>query len=232
MTEFALAYLLFIGTHVVPAVRGVRGAAVARLGRRGYLAAYSLLSTLLLVWLVVATRSAPTLPLWPTTPALARVPVVVMPFAFILIACGLSAPNTLSISWRNHGFDPARPGIVAVTRHPVLWGLLLWAVAHVPPNGDVVSVALFGGLSIYAAMGFYLADARARQRLGPARWAALSAGTSVMPFAAMLAGRARLAGDAPLLAAALAGLALYALFLAGGHAWLIGVDSLAVADLR
>ena len=42
--------------------------------------------------------------------------------------------------------DPAAPlaPIVTTTRHPVLWGFLIWAVAHLPPNGDVVSIVLFG----------------------------------------------------------------------------------------
>lgn len=115
---------------------------------------------------------------------------------------------------------------MAVTRHPVLWGFLLWALSHVAVNGDVVSVTLFGGLALYAVAGFGLADKRAKSRLGPGRWTALAARTSIMPFTANLAGRARLSLDMPTLAGILVGLALYVAFLAGGHLLLFGVDPL------
>lgn len=215
-----------MSAHVVPATPQVRGFAIRTLGRGAYLAVYSLISILLLVWLIAAALSAPTLFLWPLTPELVSVPLVVMPLALTLIATGLLQSNPLSVSLRDDGFDPDRAGIVSVTRHPVLWGFLLWALSHVAVNGDVVSVALFGGLALYAMAGFGLADKRAKSRLGPDRWTALAARTSILPFAAILAGRARLAVDRQTLAAILVGLAFYVLFLAGGHFWLFGVDPL------
>ncbi len=226
MVQFALAYCLFMTAHLVPAAPHLRGFAIRSLGRGAYLALYSLISLLLLVWLIAAARSAPTLLLWPLSPELALVPLVVMPFGFILVVAGLLQANPLSVSLRDSGFEPARAGIVAVTRHPVLWGFLLWALSHVAVNGDVVSVALFGGLGLYAAAGFGLADKRAKSRLGPDRWTALAARTSIMPFAAILAGRARLSADMPTLGGILGGLALYVALLAGGHLWLFGMDPL------
>ncbi|HEU0220926.1 MAG TPA: NnrU family protein, partial [Paracoccaceae bacterium] len=35
-------------------------------------------------------------------------------------------------------------------RHPMLTGVLVWAVAHLLVNGDVPSLALFGGLGLWA----------------------------------------------------------------------------------
>ena len=226
MVQFALAYVLFMTAHLVPAAPHLRGFAVRALGRRAYLVLYSLASFLLLIWLIAAARSAPTLFLWPLTPELVLIPLIAMPFAFTLVVAGLLQPNPLSVSWRGGVFDPARPGIVAVTRHPVLWGFLLWALSHVTVNGDMVSVALFGGLALYAVAGFGLADKRAKSRLGPDRWSTLAARTSIIPFAAILNGRARLSPDMSTLAGILGGLALYVAFLAGGHFWLFGVDPL------
>ena len=34
-------------------------------------------------------------------------------------------------------------------RHPMLWGMFLWAVAHLLVNGDAASILLFGGLGIW-----------------------------------------------------------------------------------
>lgn len=228
MAEFAIAYSLFMLAHVVPAAPGFRGGAIRRVGRGAYLVLYSAVSIALLVWLVSAALSAPTTMLWPTTAGLALVPIVVMPFAFILLAAGFLSPNPLSISWYRGGFVPERPGIVGVTRHPVLWAFALWAFAHVAANGNLVAVALFGGLGLYAVAGFALADIAARRRLGDEAWAQLAGRTSVVPFVAIVAGRSRFPTDRATLGAAVLGLAVYLVFIGGGHQWLIGVDPLAL----
>lgn len=88
-------------------------------------------------------------------------------------------------------------------------------------------MALFGGLGLYAAAGLGLAEAEAQARLGPERWTALSARTSVLPFAAILAGRARLGADVSTSAVVLTALAIYLLYLGAGHLRLVGIDPLA-----
>lgn len=35
-------------------------------------------------------------------------------------------------------------------RHPMLWGAVIWAVAHLLVNGDLASLILFGGIGIWA----------------------------------------------------------------------------------
>lgn len=40
--------------------------------------------------------------------------------------------------------------VTAYTRHPMLWGFVLWAGAHLLVNGDVPSFVLFGGLLAWA----------------------------------------------------------------------------------
>lgn len=226
MAQFALAYSLFMVAHFVPAASGVRATAIRALGRPVYFIGYSLLSVVLLIWLVAAARGAPSPPLWSPTPALTLVPLVIMPLALILVVGGLLHSNPLSVSWRDQGFDPARPGVVAVTRHPVLVGLLLWALSHIPVNGDLVAVALFGGLTLYGAAGLAIAEQRAKRRLGRERWTALSRKTSVIPFAAMLSGRTRLNADAPTVVAVMIAVSIYLALLSGLHRWLVGVDPL------
>ena len=45
-------------------------------------------------------------------------------------------------------------GVLRITRNPVMWGIGLWAVAHMVPNGDWASLLFFGTLmwrlAIYA----------------------------------------------------------------------------------
>jgi uncharacterized membrane protein len=48
--------------------------------------------------------------------------------------------------------DAGRAGgvVAAKLRHPMLWGVVVWAVAHLVVNGDLASLVLFGGLGLWA----------------------------------------------------------------------------------
>lgn len=136
-------------------------------------------------------------------------PLLIMPLAVWLLMVGLIEPNPLSISLR--GADAAtKQGLgVSVTRHPVLWGDLLWAGSHMPPNGDGVALILFGGMTLLALTGFAGLDRRAQQRLGEERWHQLAATTSLVPFVVILTGQARLQISWRLAISAAAALAVY-----------------------
>ncbi len=229
MLEFFGALAAFVGAHLIPAIPAVRGRLVALLGRGPYLAIYSFVSIALLGWVIVAAQRSETVPLWDPAPWQWWAPLIVMPFAFWLLLAGLLEPNPLSVSLRASPADGEPGAIVAVTRHPVLWGFLLWALAHIPPNGDLVSVILFVGMAALAALGLPLVDRKVQRRVGKKAWTRIAARTSVVPFAALLDGRAKARSIARLTLYAGASLAFYAWFLLYGHAALIGVDPLAGA---
>lgn len=63
-SEYLLAWASFLGAHLVPAIPRIRTALIARLGRAGYLTAFTLVSLMLLLWLLRAAGRAPFLPLW------------------------------------------------------------------------------------------------------------------------------------------------------------------------
>ncbi|MBB4124625.1 NnrU family protein [Martelella radicis] len=227
MTNFLLAILAFLLAHVIPPAPPVRARLIALLGRPVYLFAYSFLSILLLVWIIVAARQAPLIYLWYPAPWLALVPVIAMPFAFWFIIAGLAAQNRLSITFRRSGEGALQGTITAITRHPVLVGFLIWALAHIPPNGDVVSLILFGGMGLLALAGMPVLDRRAHRRLGDGEWAMVRAQTSVVPFLAIVEGRAHLRMDRDFWLWTGLGLAFYVWFLLQGHRLLIGVDPMA-----
>jgi uncharacterized membrane protein len=224
MTEFLVALAIFVAAHLIPATPRLRAGLIVLLGRSGYLAAFSLLSLLLLGWVVLEAQRADAVWLWDPAPWQWLVPFLAMPVAVFLVVAGLIEPNALSISLRNG----TKPGaIVSVTRHPVLWGFLIWALSHIPPNGTLVALIMFGGMALFSAAGFRLLDRKARRRLGEERWRSLSAGTSVVPFAALVSGRSRPARPRPLILAGVVTLALYGWFVLQGHGLLIGIDPMA-----
>lgn len=224
MLHLTLALASFFVLHLIPAIPGMRERMVDRIGRRAYVIAHSAISTVALVWVIVATLRAPTILLWPVAGWQAWVTVILTPLALFLLIAGLIGPNPLSLTLRPAGTE-AQPGIVRITRHPVFWGALIWALAHIPPNGDLRSVLLFGSLAALAAAGFVLGDRRARRKL-EGNWDALAATTSIVPFAAIAEGRARFRIDAPMVIAALLAAGVTAWLLGGGHAALFGVDPL------
>ena len=228
MTEFLISLAAFVAAHVLPARTGLRARAIDRFGHRPYMAAYSVLSLALVAWVVSAASRAPHVALWPQAPWQAAVPVVAMPVALTLLVAGLAQPNLLSISLVRAGGSGDPAGIVRVTRHPVLWGFGLWAAAHVPPNGDLVSVVLFAGLTVFAFAGMAGLDRRRRREMGDGPWRDAARATSNFPFAAILAGRSRLPADSRTLAATAIAIAAYLALLLGGHAALFGVDPLAL----
>lgn len=223
-SEFLAALALFLISHAVPSRTGLRKHLTDLIGKRPYLVIYSMVSLLLLGWLIVAAGRAPYVQLWSWAPWQSWVPVLVMPFACLLVAFGAGASNPLSIGGRAAGFDPRRPGIAGVTRHPLLWALALWAGAHLLPNGNLAHVILFGIFAGFAVMGMVLIDRRRKRQFGATDWERQAQATSLVPLAALASDRWRpcgpLSGIRFLVAAALYGALLWL------HPPLIGVSPL------
>lgn len=151
----------------------VRPWLVARLGPSGFGIAYSALSLAVLAWLIGAAGRAPYVQLWPWAPWQNHVVLAVMLPVCLILALAIARPNPFSFGGaRNDGFDPARPGIVRLTRHPLLLALALWAGAHLLANGDLAHAILFGTFAGFAAMGMRLVDRRRRREMGET-WQAL-----------------------------------------------------------
>lgn len=224
--EFGLAVGFFLISHALPLRPQLRAKASAALGARGFTVVYSLVSLLALGWLIVAAGRAPHVQLWPPAPWQAWAPFAAMLPACIMVTCALGVPNPLSFGGPADGFDPDRPGIAGVARHPLLWALSLWALAHMVPNGDLAHVAMFGGLGGFALAGMVAIDARRRRLWGAARWQQQARATSALPLAALLRGRWRPQGPWPIgRIAAGAGLYLALLFL---HRPVMGLSPLPV----
>lgn len=222
MWQVAAAAAIFVGGHFALAAEPLRSALRARLGDNGFRAAYSTIAVASLAWLGFAYGAAPYVELWPPTHGARAVPTAIMPLALLLVVCGLSQfnPTVTGQGFRDVGGDPA-PGILKATRHPVMWGLGLWALAHLPPNGDLASFILFAGLAALALGGTRAIDAR-RARDDPTGFARIAAVTSNLPLAALVSRRQRLRfGDIGLWRILIAAILYVALFHA--HRWVAGV---------
>jgi uncharacterized membrane protein len=181
-TEFAAAFAAFFLTHALPVRPPLRPWLVARLGPRGFGLAYSALSLAVLAWLIGAAGRAPYVPLWPWAPWQLHVPLAAMLPVCLILALAVGRPNPFSFGGaRNDAFDPARPGIVRLTRHPLLLALAIWAFAHVVPNGDLAHGLLFGTFAVFALVGGRLVDRRKRREMGE-DWTHLDAARKAAPL--------------------------------------------------
>ncbi len=168
--EFAAAMALFLISHRLPAMLGVKSWLRARLGEAGYTAVFSLVSLGLLYWLIVAAARAPFVPLWDQAPWQRWAVNLAMPVAALLAVFGIGAANPFAFEGRAAGFDPDRPGIAGLTRQPLLWALALWAGAHLLPNGDLAHVLLFAPMLGFSLVGMRIVERRRRAALGEADW--------------------------------------------------------------
>lgn len=181
MLEFWLSLAVFLGSHMAISRSRLKPFLISKIGKKCYLIAYSALSVILLGWLIVAAQNAPRIQLWPWEHWLYWIPNILMPFAFILLVAGFIVPNPLSISSRTEGFDPEKPGlIISITRHPVLWGFLLWALSHLIPNGEYPLAMMFAVFVVFSIIGMILLDHKKRKDLGDGKWFEYARLTSAM----------------------------------------------------
>lgn len=222
--EYAAALALFLLSHRIPAALGLKSRLEAALGRAGYIAVFSVISTLLLYWVVLAAGRAPFVALWDQALWHRWAVNLAMPVVVALAAFGVAAPNPFAFEGRAAGFDPARPGIVGLTRQPLLWAMALWSAVHLLANGDLAHVILFGLFLGFSILGLRLVETRRRRTMGEAEWTRLAARTGLVPFATLASGRWRPSGLPSVWRAAVAVIAWAALLHL--HAPVIGVSPL------
>ncbi|WP_375263186.1 NnrU family protein [Palleronia sp.] len=188
--EFATALALFVGTHFLPTRRGLRDRLIEVMGRRVYFSVYGLVSLLVVVWLTVAANRAPYVSIWSQLEWHRWVPTLVMPVAILLavLGAGVAYPHTLG-GRRSGGFDRSAPGAAALSRHPLLWALTLWSLAHLVANGDVAHVILFGGFALLSVGAMAIFDRRARRSMSPEDWAAVQRRTHILSLAPLMSRR-------------------------------------------
>ena len=186
MTMLVAATLVFLATHFVTSTP-LRPVLVNAIGEWPYRGVYSLVALVTLVWMIWAYGDAPREQLWTGFRPIA---VVVIPLAFVLIACGYYRnPTMVGADKLLKSEDPAR-GIIRITRHPIMWGVMLWAAAHILARGDLKGLVFFGGFLVLAALGTLLSDSR--KKANP-DWPHFAAVTSHVPFVAIAQGRNRIA---------------------------------------
>ena len=223
MDWLVAAALLWIGVHAGIAGTAVRRAVASRIGDAGFRGLFSVLSVVAISALVISfnrVRRIDPVPLWAAPAWLGPALAALMAVGFVLLIAAVVAPNPTAVGGEKVlGREPT--GMARITRHPMLWAFAIWAVVHVVGNGDLASLLFFGAFGLTALLGMPSIDRKlaARDARG---FHDLAARTSIVPFAAIAAGRNRLALGEIGWIAPLGGLALFAILL-WFHPHLFGV---------
>lgn len=164
MFMLILGLALFLGVHSIRIVAdGWRSAQIARIGEKGWKAGYSIASLAGFVLIVrgygIARGGGAWL--WVPPAGVRHLSALLTAIAFILIAASHVPANHIK----------------ALIGHPMVAGVMAWAVAHLLANGAVHAVVLFGAFFIWSLVDFVVSRARATARPAcatrPARHAAM-----------------------------------------------------------
>lgn len=145
MSLLAVGLVLFLAVHLIPSAPQLRTALVARLGEKPYRGGFSVVVLLSLVAVVWGFSRAPLEALYAPPSWGHQASMVLVPVALVFFAAANMPTH-----------------IRAVARHPMLLGLLLWALAHLIANGEARSIVLFGGFALFAVVETISAVARGK----------------------------------------------------------------------
>lgn len=189
MTALIAAAAVFVLMHLLVSGTRLRGALVGVIGEPAYMGAFSLASLGVIVWLSMAYGAARGQGeiLWALGGWARWVQAGLQLLAMLLVVPGLTTPNPTSVKQEGAISKPVT-GMLRITRHPFLWGVVVWAAGHLLVNGDTPGLILFGSMAVLGVFGTMSIDAKRRAALG-ADWTAFAARTSNLPFAAILSGK-------------------------------------------
>jgi uncharacterized membrane protein len=150
MAILVFGLVVFLGLHSIRIFADpLRAQAIARLGEGPWKGIYSLLSVIsfvLIVWGFAQARfNAPTL--WATPPGARHLTILLMLISMLLLA----------------GYFFKQSHIAVAVRHPMIWSVAVFGLAHLIANGTAADVVLFGGFFIWALADLMSSYARDRQ---------------------------------------------------------------------
>ncbi len=179
--------VLFVGTHLALS-HPLRHGLASRLGERGFQIVYSIIAIATFIMLVQAWRGMPPEPpLWAVGDILWILASIIVLFASVLFMGSLIGNPALAAPGAAASAQGAPRGVFAITRHPMMWGFALWAIAHVMVVPTPAQIILSGTIVFLALFGSAGQDGKKARLMGDA-WRHWAARTSFVPFARQISG--------------------------------------------
>ncbi len=177
MLALALAAAAFVGTHFLLS-HPLRTGLVMRLGERRFQGLYSLIALItfgMMIW--VYGRLGRQAPLWSIGEVGWMAATILMWFASILLVGSFVGNPALPGARR----VSAPSGVLAITRHAMMWSFAIWAVVHLALMATPKAM-LFDGAILLLALGGSVGQDSKKRRLMGSRWHEWAAQTAFVPF--------------------------------------------------
>jgi uncharacterized membrane protein len=184
----ALATAAFVSTHLALS-HPFRTRLVQNVGEAGFTGLYSIIALFTFGLMILAyTAIDVSVPYWIAPAWLWMAASGVMLFASILLV-GAFVKNP-AFPHPQPKKQAARPatGVFAITRHPMNWAIILWALVHLSLWWSPRNIIVAAGMLVLAFAGSVGQDRKKRAVIGRA-WQDWEARTSFVPFAALFTGR-------------------------------------------
>lgn len=173
------ANVAFVGTHFAMS-HPLRSAMVKALGAGGFQAAYSVVSFATLGWVYFAFKAAPPADLPGSGEAGWIAATIITWPAMVLLAGSLIGNPALPTPLAEAQARAEPKGVFLVTRHPMMWGIGLWAISHIALLWSTRTLVTALAMGVLALVGARLQDAKKEALMGEA-WAAWESKTSYWP---------------------------------------------------
>jgi uncharacterized membrane protein len=210
----AAANAAFVGTHFAMS-HPLRAPMVKALGAGGFQGVYTLVSAATLAWVYFAFVAAPPADLPGSGEAGWIIATILTLPAMILLAGSLIGNPALPTPQAEAQARATPRGVFLVTRHPMMWGIGLWAISHLVLFWSTRTMITAFAIGVLALVGARFQDAKKELLMGDA-WAEWESKTSYWPRW----GKLLSVGPVPLLAGT--GLFLLASWI---HLWRAGIPA-------
>ena len=206
--SLALATVAFVGSHFLLS-HPLRATLLGQLGQGAFTGLYSLVAFLTLGWMIFAWRSIDqSLPLWIAPLWWWPVASAIMLLALILLVGSFAKNPALPHPGAKARANRPATGVFAITRHPMNWSFILWALVHISLWGSPRNLIVAGGILVLALF-VSIGQDRKKRNLYPETWGGWEAKTSFVPFAALISGKIRWRSALPGWLPFIVGLALW-----------------------
>lgn len=179
LIELIAANVAFVGLHLAMS-HPLRAPMVEFLGEKGFAGVYSLISLASFAWVVLAFRAAPPADLGGSGDAGWIVATLLMIPALVLFSGSFAGNPAMPRPDAAEQARAAPHGAFLVTRHPMMWGFALWALAHILLFWSTRTLITAGAMGFLALVGAHLQDRKKQVQMGDA-WREWEAKTSYWP---------------------------------------------------
>lgn len=189
LVVLAVSAVLFVLFHLFLSSAPVRGRLVAALGEMKFQGVYSLPIAAAMGAMIWGWSQAPFVVIWNPAPWTMYIPLITMPVILWFFVAGYSTPSPTMATGAESDRDVPVTGVLKITRHPANLSQAAWGAVHLCVNGDLANMILFSSVLVLGVVGSIHIDRRRRAEGKPA-WERIEATTSLVPFAALIQGRA------------------------------------------